>query len=60
MKKTNKMATIAQLNRMTGNYTHIERRVYEDENGRNFVKINGDFTSVTWLESHGRTVDIWF
>lgn len=60
MKKTNKMATIGQLNRMTGNYTHIERRVYEDEIGRNFVKINGDFTSITWLASHGRTVDVWF
>lgn len=59
MKKTNKMATIGQLNRQTGNYTHIERRVYEDEDGYIFVKINGDFTSIIWLASHGRTVDIW-
>lgn len=60
MKKTNKMATIGQLNRMTGNYAHIERRVFEDENGLIFVKINGDFTSLNWLETHGRTVDVWF
>lgn len=60
MKKTNKMATIGQLNRMTGNHTHIERRIFEDENGFRFVKINGDFTSVAWLASHGRTVSVWF
>lgn len=60
MKKTNKMATIGQLNRMTGNYTHIERRVYEDENGNRFVKINGDFTDLDWLLNHGRTVNVWY
>ena len=60
MKKTNKMATVGQINRQTGNYTHIERRVFEDENGNSFVKINGNFTSVSWLASHGRTVDVWF
>lgn len=60
MKKTNKMATIGQLNRMTGNYAHIERRVYEDEDGFEFVKINGGFISTTWLATHGRTVDVWF
>ena len=60
MKKTEYMATIGQLNRMTGNYSHIERRVYEDEHGTQFVKINGDFTSIDWLLNHGRTVDIWF
>lgn len=60
MRKTNKMATIGQLNRMTGNYTHVERRIFEDKNGFQFVKINGDFTSITWLATHGRTVDVWF
>lgn len=60
MKKTSKMVTIGQLNRMTGNYTHIERRVYEDENGEMFVKINGDFTSVDWLILHDRTVNFYF
>ena len=60
MTKTNKMATIGQLNRQTGNYTHIERRVYEDANGLPFVKINGEFTSIGWLRNHGRTVNVWF
>lgn len=60
MKKTNRMATIGQRNPDTGNYTHIERRVYEDENGKRFVKINGNYTSVTWLLSHGRKVHIYF
>lgn len=60
MKKTDKMATIGQLNRMTGNYTHIERRVFEDENGKQFVKINGEPTSITWLLTHGRKVNIYF
>lgn len=60
MKKTNKMAVIGQLNRQTGNYTHIERRVYEDENGKQFVIINGSVTSIVWLALNGRTVQIYF
>ncbi len=60
MKKTVKMAVIGQLNRATGNYAHIERRVYEDENGLMCVKINGGFISLSWLYSHGRTVDIYY
>ena len=59
MKKTNRMATIGQLNHETGKYTHIERRVFEDENGKRFVKIDGSFYSVTWLLSHGRKVNIY-
>ena len=60
MKKTDRMATVGQLNRMTGMYTHIERRVYEDESGNYVVKINGGFISVDWLRNHGRTVQVWF
>lgn len=60
MKKTNKMAVIGQLNPMTGKYTHIERRVYEDEAGNRYVKINGDFTDIDWLVMHGRTAHIYF
>ena len=60
MKKTNKMATIGQLNRQTGNYTHIERRVYENEKGFDFVKINGAFFQLTQLARSGNTVDVWF
>lgn len=60
MKKTDKKAVIGQLNRQTGNYSHIERRVYEDEHGKRFVKINGDPTSITWLLSHGRQVNVYY
>lgn len=60
MKKTNKMATIAQFNRQSCKYTHIERRIFENEGGECFVKINGDYTSVGWLLNNGRKVDIWF
>lgn len=60
MKKTNEMATIGQFNPLTGNMCHIERRVYEDENGIRFVKINRGFISIVWLASHGRSVSVWF
>lgn len=60
MKKTNKMAVIGQLNPMTGKYTHIERRVYEDEAGNKYVRINGDFTDIDWLIMHDRRVHIYF
>lgn len=60
MKKTKYMATIGQLNRMTGNYIHTDRRVYEDEAGNKYVKINGGFTDIDWLIMHDRTVHLWF
>ena len=60
MKKTNRMAVIGQYNPMSGQYTHIERRVYEDENGIFYVKINGEMTSVAWLKAHKRTVQMYF
>ena len=60
MKKTNMYATIGQFNPLTGKMCHIERRVFEDENGMRFVKINGDFTRISWLLAHGREVNIWF
>ena len=59
MKKTKLMATISQLNRQTGNYVHTERRVYTDENEKRYVKINGEFTSLTFLFTHGRKVVCW-
>ncbi len=60
MKKTIKTATIGQLNRTTGNYTHIERRIYEDEKGNEFVKINGIFIEIDFLILHDRTINVWF
>lgn len=59
MQKTNDKAVIGQLNRQTGKYTHIERRVYKDEHGRRVVKINGDPTPITWLLTHGRQVNVY-
>lgn len=30
-------------------HTHIERRVYVDENGNRYVRINGGFVECDWL-----------
>ena len=60
MKKTYKMATIGQLNRQTRKYTYIERRVYEDEIGNEYVCINRSFFEIDLLRKLGDTVSIWF
>ena len=60
MKKTNKMASIGQYNPNSRQYAHIERRVFEDENGLLYVRINGEYCSIDWLQSNGRKVDIYF
>lgn len=53
--KTQRMATIYD------GHSHIERRVYEDENGRRYVKINGYICKITDLIIHNRfEVDIWY
>ena len=59
MKKTNKMASIAEYNKRTCKYTNIERRLFEDENGEQIVKINGSFFSVEWLILHDRKVYVY-
>ena len=60
MKKTNMMATLAQRNPQTGNYTHIERRVYEDENGIQYVQVNGGPIPLHhYLTSPMHKVSIW-
>lgn len=51
MKKTSRMVTIGQLNRMTGKYTHIDRRVFEDEYGNEFVKVNGSWINLDWYDN---------
>jgi hypothetical protein len=53
MKKTKKMVTIVQR---TG---WIVRRVFEDACGNHHVRINGDWYSIEFLRSHGRTVELW-
>lgn len=59
-RKSEKMATVAQLNRDTGNYSHIERRVYEDDEGVEMIRINGFWFSVNMLRKIGHDVDVWF
>lgn len=53
MEKTKFMATIIQR---TG---WAVRRIYEDETGCQYVRINGDWYSVEFLKAHGRRVEIW-
>lgn len=48
MKKTIKMASLRQPH----NYW-IERRVWADNNGTEYVKINGCFFTLDWLIIHG-------
>lgn len=55
MKKTIKMAAI----REPFNYW-INRRVYSDENGIEYVKINGNYIEIDWLILHDWEVDIAF
>lgn len=53
MKKTNKMATIFN------GHCHIERRVYADNCGVEFVKINGDFFALDWCKDKFVSVFVW-
>lgn len=59
MKKTNKKASIAQYNKQTCKYTTIERKVFEDEDGKQFVKINGEAFTVEWLILHDYKVIVY-
>ena len=53
MKKTNKTAALRQPH----NYW-ISRRVYADETGKEFVKINGNFVSIDWVIDAGWELDV--
>ena len=53
MKRTVKTAAIREPH----NYW-ISRRVYEDETGNEFVKINGHYVAIAWLYGAGWDVDI--
>ena len=59
MSKTKYMATIGQLNRQTRRRTYFDRRVFEDDQGNRYVRINGCFFSFDDLETLGDTVDVW-
>ena len=55
MKKTQKMATIFD------GHSHIERRVYEDECGWLYVKINGVFAKIADIRRVNQfDVDVWY
>lgn len=55
MKKTERKATIYD------GHSHIERRVYVDEHGEWFVKINGFFASIADLRRINRfDVEVWW
>ena len=58
MKKTNKMATIRESTRR-GTYKYYNRRVFEDENGIYFIRINGNWFTVSYLESINHRVELW-
>jgi hypothetical protein len=61
MKKTNKMATIVErTNRGTSAY--IERRVFENENGVENVRIHGSCFSLDDVRNFSTTrkIDVWF
>lgn len=55
MKKTIKMAALREPH----NYW-IQRRVYQDENGKEYIKLNGIFYGLDWFYIHGWDVDIAF
>lgn len=53
-KKADAWATI------TKEKSRIERRVYHNQDGKGFVKINGEFISLDKLRTSGHNVCIWF
>lgn len=53
MKKTIKMAAIREPHSYW-----INRRVYADEAGNEFVKINGNYVAIEWMYRAGWLVDI--
>ena len=55
MKKTIKMAAVREPH----NYW-INRRVWADDNGIEYVKINGNFIAIDWLMLRGWEVDVAF
>jgi hypothetical protein len=57
MKETRKRVKVGEFNPLTGEMCYFECRVYLDENGRRFVKINKEFVGIGSLVYRGRTVD---
>ena len=58
MKKTKKMAMVGRRGKGEGNF--VRCRLYEDNEGFMFVKLDGDFVSISWLSLHGASVRVEF
>ena len=58
MKKTKKVATVGR--RGKGKENFVRCRLYEDGEGFMFVKLDGDFVSISWLSLHGASVRVKF
>lgn len=54
MKPTKYMVTIVQAN------AHIERRVWVNAGGKEFVRINGHLYTLDWCYEHYDKVFRWF
>lgn len=50
--KTERKATIIQ--NIANSHCVIDRRIYEDNLGREFVKVNGDWFELDWYDNDGR------
>lgn len=50
--KTERKATIIQ--KIPGARCVIDRRIYEDELGREFVRVNGDWFDLDWYDNDNR------
>ena len=58
MKKTKKMAMVGRRDKIGENF--VRCRLYEDKEGFMFVKLDGDFVSISWLSLHGASVKVEF
>ena len=54
LQKSEYMATIFD------GHSHIERRIFTDETGVRYVRINGWFLTIGFLATHGDEVDTWY
>ncbi len=50
--KTERKATIIQ--KIPGCRCFIDRRIYQDDKGREFVKVNGDWFDLDWYDNDNR------
>ena len=51
-RKTERKATIIQ--KIPGCRCAIDRRIYQDGDGREFVKVNGDWFDLDWYDNDSR------